>query len=160
MDNQEAFESSELYVKRYNKAPALLVWPTVAFIFLMILLSMFCKTDVSVKSKGMVLQVNKEQTSFYVESFIPANKIVSVKKGQTVYLSLPGNLNVNSSVKSKVVKIYSKPTTINGSVMYRVISFNHSKIASKVRYGMNGNISIILKKDSYFGEVYRNIFSR
>ncbi len=98
------------------------------------------------------LGVNKK---IKIIAFVPSNNISLVKKGQELILNIKQSESVATSILGKINTVGIKSISIDHNDFYLVEA--QTKLSSKqakiIRYGMKGDVSIIVKKEnslSYF----------
>ena len=82
-------------------------------------------------------------------TYVPSNKVSTVKKGQTINFSVPTGDGLTSRLIGKVREIGVYPVNVNKQSGYEIIST--AKINDEnVKYGMQGNATIVTGSSTYF----------
>lgn len=82
-------------------------------------------------------------------TYVPSNKVSAIKKGQTINFSVPTGDGLTSRLIGKVREIGVYPVNINKQSGYEIIST--AKINDEnVKYGMQGNATILTGSSTYF----------
>lgn len=93
-----------------------------------------------------------------IVTYFPANEIAAIKKGQTLNLQLPNANGKVDKLAGKVEKIGIYPNELHGKSVYEVVCQARPK--KNVRYGMQGTVSIITGKSTYFDYFKNKIFDQ
>ncbi|WP_304202789.1 HlyD family efflux transporter periplasmic adaptor subunit [Lactobacillus intestinalis] len=99
----------------------------------------------------------KKQTSVKINTYIPATDISSVKKGQKLRFRITKNLSKPIILIGKINNISVSSINSNKGDFYRVSALAkiNSREKDELKYGMDGNISIITGKITFF-DYYKN----
>ena len=82
-------------------------------------------------------------------TYVPSNKVSTIKKGQKINFSVPTGDGLTSRLIGKVREIGVYPVNINKQSGYEIIST--AKINDEnVKYGMQGNATIVTGSSTYF----------
>ena len=82
-------------------------------------------------------------------TYVPSNKVSTIKKGQKINFSVPTGDGLTSRLIGKVREIGVYPVNINKQSGYEIIST--AKINDEnVKYGMQGNATILTGSSTYF----------
>lgn len=106
-----------------------------------------------------LMPVMKAKGKVRIVTYVPTNKISSIKKGQKLNFSVPTGEGLTSRITGKVEKISVYPINVNKQSMYEVISI--SKVSDiNVKYGMQGNATIVTGRSTYFKYFLDKILNR
>lgn len=90
----------------------------------------------------------KAKRTVNVVTYFPGNKIGAIKKGQTLYFQVANASGTMDRLVGKVKEIGVYPINLRGNNVYEVICKAKSK--KNLKYGMEGNATIITGKSTYF----------
>lgn len=83
-----------------------------------------------------------------VVTYFPGNKIGAIKKGQPLYFQVANSSGTMDRLRGKVKEIEVYPVNLHGNNVYEVVCQATSK--ENLKYGMEGNATIITGKSTYF----------
>lgn len=92
----------------------------------------------------------KKNKSIELMTYLPGNEISAVKDRQKLNFAIAGSEGKNINLTGQVKKVNVYPTTIRGQNMYQVLANVKVKAPSNIRYGMQGNTTIITGEMTYF----------
>jgi hypothetical protein len=96
-----------------------------------------------------LMPMMKAKGKVRIVTYVPTNKISSIKKGQKLNFSVPTGEGLTSRLTGKVEGIGVYPINVNKQSMYEVISI--AKVSDiNVKYGMQGNATIVTGHSTYF----------
>lgn len=96
-----------------------------------------------------LMPVMKAKGEVRIVTYVPTNKISSIKKGQKLNFSVPTGEGLTSRITGKVEEIGVYPINVNKQSMYEVVSI--TKVSDiNVKYGMQGNATIVTGRSTYF----------
>lgn len=96
-----------------------------------------------------LMPVMKAKGKVRIVTYVPTNKISSIKKGQKLNFAVPIGEGLTSRITGKVEEIGVYPINVNKQSMYEVISI--AKVSDiNVKYGMQGNATIVTGRRTYF----------
>jgi Membrane-fusion protein len=102
----------------------------------------------------------KEQDYVKIESYIPADDISSIKKEQEMRFKVAKNMTKPLILSGKIMNISVAPINSNKGNFYKVSAL--AKIDSSERkllkYGMDGNVSIITGRTTFFNYYKNKLF--
>jgi competence factor transport accessory protein ComB len=109
-----------------------------------------------------IYPVITKQTTINITVPVAANDILAVKKGQNIRLRIARNVPTPLILDGRVVKIDVAPTvTKNGNVfMVTAQSKISDRTALSLRYGLNGDASIITGQKTYWNYIVDRLFNR
>ena len=100
-------------------------------------------------SEVSLMPMMKAKGKFRIVTYVPANKISSIKKGQKLNFSVPTADGLTSRITGKVTEIGVYPINVNKQSMYEVVSITKASDIN-VKYGMQGNATIVTGRSTYF----------
>lgn len=106
-----------------------------------------------------LMPVMKAKGKVRIVTYVPTNKISSIKKGQKLNFAVPIGEGLTSRITGKVEEIGVYPINVNKQSMYEVISI--AKVSDiNVKYGMQGNATIVTGRSTYFKYFLDKILNR
>lgn len=107
---------------------------------------------VSNKDETILFPDINDEKSLEVISYVSGQDIASLKKNQKIRFELNDRDNGTTIIIGKIQSISVYPETNKGQAEYEVISTIKptKKEKTSLRYGMQGNISVITGKETYF----------
>ncbi len=82
-------------------------------------------------------------------TYVPSNKVSTIKKGQKINFSVPTGDGLTRHLTGKVKEIGVYPVNMNKQNMYEIIST--AKVNDEnIKYGMQGNVTIVTGRSTYF----------
>lgn len=100
-------------------------------------------------SEVSLMSMMKAKGKVRIVTYVPANKISSIKKGQKLNFSVPTADGLTSRITGKVTEIGFYPINVNKQSMYEVVSITKASDIN-VKYGMQGNATIVTGRSTYF----------
>ncbi|GBA94441.1 HlyD family efflux transporter periplasmic adaptor subunit [Lactobacillus gasseri] len=100
-------------------------------------------------SEVSLMPMMKAKGKVRIVTYVPANKISSIKKGQKLNFSVPTADGLTSRITGKVTEIGVYPINVNKQSMYEVVSITKASDIN-VKYGMQGNATIVTGRSTYF----------
>lgn len=97
---------------------------------------------------SQMLPIVKTKNKVNVITYFPSNKIGAIKKGQTLHFQLSNANGTTDRLVRKVKEVGVYPVNVHGNNVYEVICEAHPN--KDVKYGMEGNATIITGKSTYF----------
>ncbi|CAM3131394.1 bacteriocin secretion accessory protein [Lactococcus hircilactis] len=93
-----------------------------------------------------------KNVSIDLTAYVPSTEISALKNGQTLRFTVEQNLPKPEILSGKISKIDSAPTAQNGLNLYKVQAQTLLKSSDvvKLRYGLQGKVTIITGNKSYF----------
>lgn len=85
-----------------------------------------------------------------IVAYVPANKISAIKKGQVLHFQTANSGGTTDRLTGKVTTIGTYPVRINGGSLYEVVCNAKINSQSNIKYGMEGDATIITGKSTYF----------
>lgn len=100
------------------------------------------------------------KTNLIVAFYIPTNKLNGLKKNQSIRFKTNQDGPKPILIKGTVVKIDSAETQSKNGSVYKVIAqiFPTNKVKSNLHYGLNGNVSVITGKKTWFNYIKDKLF--
>lgn len=95
-----------------------------------------------------LLPIIKTKSSVNIVTYFPGNKIGAIKKGQPLHFQLSNTNGTTDRIVGKVKEVGIYPDNLHGNNVYEVIC--KAKPNKDVKYGMEGNATIITGKSTYF----------
>lgn len=92
--------------------------------------------------------------------YLPGNKIGAIKKGQRVWFQLPSSNGLTNQIVGKVKSIGEYPVSIKNASAYEVICSADLNKIKQVKYGMEGQATIITGKSTYFAYFKDKLLNR
>ncbi|WP_251717879.1 hypothetical protein [Lactobacillus agrestimuris] len=83
-------------------------------------------------------------------SYFPGSQVTEIDKGQTVFFQIPNAQGATLRLKGKVTQVDTYPVNVHNQNAYQVLSTVTVSNADKLRYGMQGNLTIITGETTYF----------
>lgn len=105
--------------------------------------------NVDQDSEVSLMPMMKAKGKVRIVTYVPANKISSIKKGQKLNFSVPTADGLTSRITGKVTEIGVYPINVNKQSMYEVVSITKASDIN-VKYGMQGNATIVTGRSTYF----------
>ncbi|WP_103662098.1 HlyD family efflux transporter periplasmic adaptor subunit [Lactobacillus sp. HT06-2] len=93
-------------------------------------------------------------------SYLPGSQITAIAKGQTVYFQVPNAQGNTLRLKGKVTRVDTYPVTIHKQSVYQVLATVKATSVDKLRYGMQGDLTIITGKTTYFNYIKDKVLNQ
>ena len=95
-----------------------------------------------------LLPIIKAKKSVNIVTYFPGNKIGVIKIGQPLHFQLSNANGTTDRLVGEVKEVGIYPVNLHGNNVYEVIC--KAKLDKDVKYGMEGNATIITGKSTYF----------
>lgn len=99
---------------------------------------------------GHLLPKIKRNNKLQLVTYFPGNKISIIKRGQTMYFNISNSQGTTTRLIGKVQNVAVYPVNIHNQSLYEVIGEVNAKNVSVLRYGMQGDITVITGQTTYF----------
>lgn len=102
----------------------------------------------------------KQEDSVKIDSYIPADNISSIKRGQEMRFKVTKNMTKPLILSGKITNISVAAITSNKGNFYKVSALAkiNSNERKQLKYGMDGNVSIITGKTTFFNYYKNKLF--
>lgn len=96
-----------------------------------------------------LMPVMKAKNKIKIVTYVTSDKISTIKKGQSLNFSVSTGDGLTKHLTGKVEKIGVYPVNMNKQNMYEIIST--AKVNDEnIKYGMQGNVTIVTGRSTYF----------
>lgn len=167
--DSKLFHSTEFYKRRYQNFATLSIIPIFLLLGFLIVFSVFATKEIAISSVGELTPVKqitnqklpdiKKARTIALTYYVDSSNYSSVKKGQKVIFTIPSSSGERTILKGKVKSIDTIPRKQHETNLYQItanITIKPSQ-AKHLAYGLQGNVSNITKKETYFNYYKKKI---
>lgn len=172
MTDLSLLHSTEFYQRRYQNFSTLVIYPILVLVIFLVGFSYVATKEIAITTAGELTPVSsskgknpisiKQEKAVQVTYYVDSSAYPTIKEGQKITFSLTDASGKKTILKGKVSQKSPIPQTQKGINYYKITArlILTDQQADQLTYGLQGKVSSILKKTTYFNDFTSRVFHK